>query len=132
MTLTTKQRVFCELYAANGGNGTKAAIGAGYSEETAQQMASENLSKPLIIEYLKSLTNAQDDERIATAIDRQRFWTSVMLDKNEKMDYRIKTSEILGKAQGDFINRIESVVTLENLSDEELDAKINAYFLEKR
>jgi phage terminase small subunit len=131
MTLTTKQRVFCELYAANGGNGTKAAIGAGYSEDTAQQMASENLSKPLIIEYLKSLTNAQDDERIATAIDRQRFWTSVMLDKNEKMDYRIKTSEILGKAQGDFINRIESVVTLENLSDEELDSKINA-FLEKR
>jgi len=126
--LTTKQRVFCELYAANGGNGTQAAIAAGYSESSAAESASQNLRNYEVVEYIKMLTKNETDERIATAIDRQRFWTSVMLDKNEKMEHRIKTSEILGKAQGDFINRIESVVTLEKLSDEELDAKINAYF----
>ena len=51
--LTSKQDAFVKEYILNGGNATKAAIKAGYSEKTAQKMGSENLSKPLIKDYLE-------------------------------------------------------------------------------
>lgn len=49
--LTDKQKRFCEEYLKDF-NGTQAAIRAGYSEATSQQIGSENLSKPVIKEYL--------------------------------------------------------------------------------
>lgn len=53
MGLTSKQQLFCEAYLSNGFNGTQAAITAGYSEETAAVIASENLRKPYIEEYIE-------------------------------------------------------------------------------
>jgi phage terminase small subunit len=52
MALTDKQIRFCEEYLANGNNATQAAISAGYSEDTARSIASENLTKPDIKEYV--------------------------------------------------------------------------------
>jgi phage terminase small subunit len=52
--LTDKQQLFCKEYLIDL-NGTQAAIRAGYSENTAQEISSENLSKPLIQEYLTEL-----------------------------------------------------------------------------
>lgn len=49
--LTNKQLKFIEQYLIHG-NGTKAAIEAGYSENTAHVIASENLNKPKIQEVL--------------------------------------------------------------------------------
>ena len=46
--LTSKQDAFVKEYLLNGGNGTQAAIKAGYSEKTAQAIATENLLKPVI------------------------------------------------------------------------------------
>ena len=46
--LTVKQEAFVHAYCANGGNGTQAAIAAGYSEDTARFIAAENLTKPNI------------------------------------------------------------------------------------
>lgn len=46
--LTAKQDAFVKAYLLNGGNGTQAAIDAGYSKKTAQEIGSENLSKPMI------------------------------------------------------------------------------------
>ena len=46
-TLTKKQKRFVEEYLIDL-NATQAAIRAGYSPDTAQQMGSENLSKPVI------------------------------------------------------------------------------------
>lgn len=54
--LTDKQELFCQEYLIDL-NATQAAIRAGYSEKTAQQTGSENLSKPVIqarISELKS------------------------------------------------------------------------------
>jgi phage terminase small subunit len=47
MALTQKQQAFVDEYIIDL-NGTQAAIRAGYSEKTAQEIASENLSKPII------------------------------------------------------------------------------------
>ena len=46
--LTTKQKSFVNHYCSNGGNGTQAAISAGYSVKVAGEVGSENLMKPHI------------------------------------------------------------------------------------
>lgn len=51
MALTDKQIRFCEEYLIDL-NGTQAAIRAGYSEASAKEIASENLTKPNIQEYI--------------------------------------------------------------------------------
>ncbi len=53
--LTKKQEMFCRFYVSNGHNGTQAAIGAGYSENTARSTASENLTKPNIKAFVEKL-----------------------------------------------------------------------------
>lgn len=52
--LTDKQIRFCEEYIRDW-NGTRAAIAAGYSEKTAKQIATENLSKPYLKEYIEEI-----------------------------------------------------------------------------
>lgn len=106
MALTQKQQTFCELYAANGGNGTKAALGAGYSEDSAHSIANENLNKPEIIEHLQTLTQPKHDELIACAVEQQRFFTATMRDTKQKIDARLKACETLGKMQGHFKENI--------------------------
>jgi len=50
--LNPKQTLFCQEYLVDL-NATQAAIRAGYSKKTAQRMGSENLSKPLIAEFIQ-------------------------------------------------------------------------------
>lgn len=52
--LTGKQKRFCEEYIFDF-NGTRAAISAGYSKDTAAVIASENLIKPNIKAYIEEL-----------------------------------------------------------------------------
>jgi phage terminase small subunit len=52
--LTPKQKVFCHEYVYDW-NGTRAAIKAGYSEDTARQIASQNLTKLNIQKYIDQL-----------------------------------------------------------------------------
>ena len=54
--LTDKQRRFCEEYVIDW-NGKRAAIAAGYSENTAKQIATENLSKPYLKDYIEEIKN---------------------------------------------------------------------------
>lgn len=62
--LTRKQELFIEYYLANGFNGTKAAIDAGYSEHTAHSIANENLKKPEIKAEIERLNK----ERVSGVI----------------------------------------------------------------
>lgn len=58
--LTGKQKRFCEEYIFDF-NGTRAAKVAGYSEDTAAEIAYENLKKPQISAYIKHLqTNLEE------------------------------------------------------------------------
>ena len=123
--LTPKQKRFCESYAMTG-NATQAAKIAGYSEKTATSIGEQNLRKLDVVEYLKELTNITSSSLIATAIQRQEFWTSIMRDDEIGIGDRLRASEILGKAQGDFIQKVEVTNELTLLSDDELDAKIQS------
>lgn len=102
--LTERQKRFCEYYAANP-NATQAARLAGYKKPHPQ--GEQNLRKPAIAAYVASLTTPARSARIATAVDRQEFWTGVMNDPEAAMRDRLKASELLGRCQADFIERLK-------------------------
>lgn len=74
--LTMKQRLFCENWLTNDYNGTKAAIDAGYSKDTAYSIANENLKKPDIQRYLKKRMK-EVFEKLGAGLD----WRVEMLKK---------------------------------------------------
>ncbi|MBU0593859.1 MAG: terminase small subunit [Gammaproteobacteria bacterium] len=57
MNLTPRQQLFVSEYLIDG-NGARAARSAGYSEKTARQIATENLSKP----YIQAAITAKQQE----------------------------------------------------------------------
>ena len=103
--LTERQRRFCEAYSSNGGNALDAARQAGY--KAAKQQGAENMEKPVIRVALEKLRLATTNAAIMTRQERQAFWTLVARSKDQDMKDRLKASELLGKSQGDFINRTE-------------------------
>jgi len=65
-SLTDKQKSFCEEYIVDL-NATQAAIRAGYSKESARQIATENLSKPNIQNEIERLKRARSKRTQITA-----------------------------------------------------------------
>ena len=124
--LTLKQQKFAEYYAASG-KGSESVRKAGYAHKNADIEASRLLANPSVFDYLSSLTHAQTDNRIASAIERQEFWTAIMRSNEFKIEARLKASEILAKAQGDFVHKLE-VSSARALSDAELDAQIRLLY----
>ena len=102
--LTAKQRRFIDAY---DGNGTQAAIAAGYSPKTARAIAKENLTKPHILAEIKSRETVRCTPLIASRAERQQFWSSVMRDDGQQMRDRLKAAELLGKSEADFVERQE-------------------------
>lgn len=68
--LTHKQDAFVKAYLLNGGNATQAAITAGYSEKTAQQVGSENLLKPVIKKSIQEHQKKSDESYVWTKADK--------------------------------------------------------------
>jgi hypothetical protein len=66
---------------------------------------------------------------ILDAIQRQEFWSHIICDYSKDTRDRLRASELLGKAQGDFIERTENknlnvhaqLDRLEVLTDEQID-----------
>jgi phage terminase small subunit len=77
MELTPKQKAFADYYLETG-NATEAAKLAGYSENSAKQIGTENLSKPSISQYIAERQKQVEDKRIADISEVLQFFTSVM------------------------------------------------------
>lgn len=80
MKLTDKQKRFCIEYVKSG-NATQSAIKVGYSKKNARNIASENLTKPNIKEYINELMKPkqeQEKKEIAELQEVLAFFTSVM------------------------------------------------------
>lgn len=77
MELTPKQKAFADYYLETG-NATEAAKRAGYSENSAKQIGTENLSKPSISQYIAERQKQVEDSRIADISEVLQFFTSVM------------------------------------------------------
>jgi phage terminase small subunit len=75
--LTPKQKAFADHYIRSS-NATLAAVEAGYSERSAKVIASENLTKPYVIEYINERMKQLEDKRIASAEEVLQYLTSVV------------------------------------------------------
>ncbi len=115
MGLTHKQRAFVAAYA---GNATEAAKKAGYSQKTAAAIGPENLKKPKILKAIQERENKEQEPDIATRKERQSFWTRTMRDERLPMKDRLEASRLLGKSEGDFLDRVEH--------SGEMDVQLNA------
>ena len=103
MALNAKQRAFVAAYA---GNATEAARAAGYSEKTARVQGSQLLTNPAIVAAIRERENKALRPHIATREERQAFWTSVMKDAELDLNGRLKASELLGKSEADFTDKV--------------------------
>lgn len=129
--LTDKQKMFCDEYLIDF-NGARAAIAAGYSTKTAKQIATENLSKPYLRDYLnekkEKLTKKVEitTERIVNQIAMIAF-----NDKRELIDEAMKEedkevraallSQILGSSKEadqlkalDMLGRYKGIYEVDN------------------
>lgn len=87
--LTPKQQRFVDEYLVDL-NGTQAAIRAGYSPDTARQMASENLSKP----YIElAIAEGRKAQQARTHIDSdallRQAWDITFADERELVEVRV-------------------------------------------
>ena len=86
--MTAKQQRFCDEYLIDL-NATQAAIRAGYSEKTARVIAAENMSKPIIREYIDKRLADKEKELIADQDEVMKYLTSVM--RREKKEHIVVT-----------------------------------------
>lgn len=77
MTLTQKQKRFCEEYIKTA-NASASAVAAGYSKKTAGAIGAENLKKPQIAAYIKKRIDEQDATLVADSNEILKFYTAVM------------------------------------------------------
>jgi len=104
--LSQKQQTFVDVY---DGNGTEAARIAGYKGTyfTLATVGKENLKKPQIWAAIQARIAGEKASRIATREERQQFWTSFVRDEELDPSARLRASELLGKSQCDFTDKVE-------------------------
>lgn len=133
--MTDKQKRFCDEYLTDL-NATQAAIRAGYSEKNARNIASENLTKPYIKEYIKKRLAEKESELIANQDEVLKYLTAVMrgetqseivvvegvgdgcseartMQKAPDEKERLKAAEMLGKVHSIFTEKVEQQVDME-------------------
>ena len=129
--LTAKQQRFCDEYLIDL-NATQAAIRAGYSEKTARQIATENMAKPSIREYidkrmaekeaaliadqdevLKYLTEVMRGKSSASVLARDELGADRVIAKPPDEKERLKAAELLGKRYGLYKDTVNEVIDME-------------------
>ena len=128
--MTAKQQRFCDEYLIDL-NATQAAIRAGYSEKNARNIASENLAKPNIKQYIDERMAEKESELIADQNEVLKYLTSVMrgesasevvvvegigdgcsearaMQKAPDEKERLKAAELLGKRYGLYTEKIDA------------------------
>ncbi len=97
--LTPKQKIFCEEYVVDW-NATRAAIAAGYSENSAKVIGHENLTKPYIADYIQEIQ--KDISKLAgvSALSNIQNLIKIRDNKKEKASDRIKSIEVINKMLG--------------------------------
>ena len=138
--LTAKQEAFCEEYMIDL-NATQAAIRAGYSEQTARQIGTENLAKPAIADKIAEL-KAERAARVLVDADyvikgllevhqrcmqKEPVMERVDGQQQESGEFKFehsganKSLELLGKHLGIFTDRLD-VRAVEMTHEQWLDA----------
>jgi phage terminase small subunit len=121
--LNAMQQKFVAAYA---GNATEAAKIAGYRHPG--QQGERLLKKVEIAEAIKKRQEKESRPLIATRQERQRFWTETMQDADRDMKDRLKASELLGKSEADFTDKVQhdGSIEIKGLADDDLDRRIKS------
>lgn len=101
--MTTRQRAFCEHYAACG-NAAQAAREADYSEKTARSQAQRLLTNVDILKYVRELQDQAAAGRIASMLQVKAYWSDVLNNPTEKTADRLRAGELLARAAGAFLH----------------------------
>ena len=102
--LTIRQRAFVQAYT---GNAAEAARQAGYSERTCRAIGQRLLTQVDIKQALREREQERLNPLIASREQRQEFWTRTMLDDSQEMQHRLKAAELLGRSEGDFMEKLQ-------------------------
>ena len=102
--MTEKQKKFVDNYIQTG-NASESCRLAGYKGNNLDVLGSKNLK--LLKDYIQPRINELDNDRTLQIEEIFKFWTYIILDDNEKMSNRLKASELLAKAKGVFIEKVE-------------------------
>lgn len=103
--LTPKQKAFADYYIETG-NATEAARRAGYSQKTARQMGTENLSKPSISAYIAERMATIEAGRVASANEVMQFYTAVMRGEvKDQLGFDVSVADRL-KAGAEIMKRL--------------------------
>ena len=126
MPLTEKQIAFCDAY-IECGNAAEAARRAGYSENTARSIGSENLTKPDISAYIEERLAEQRKKRVASADEVMEFFTAVMrgevrdaFDLDPSLDVRIAAGK-------EIMKRYNAAADRNRTSEEKLDGLLREF-----
>ena len=116
--LTIKQRLFCQYYVETLGKGTEAVVRAGYEikgrngqpdRNLAKSIASENLTKPDILEYLNTLLEkgGLNDQMVAAHL-------KFLIDQFEDLPVKVRAIDVYYKLHGKYAPiKVENDVNLE-------------------
>lgn len=106
--LTDKQQAFLNSYLVDF-NGTKAAIEAGYSENSASVIASQNLKKPEIQNAIRmhQIELARNAKRGVDWVLAELFERYACLVAKEDDKGAVKCLELIGRHYGAFPNKVE-------------------------
>lgn len=109
--MTEKQRLFAEDYVKHG-VARRAALAAGYSDKRAEQQGYSLLNDARfrhVQDYIAELRLAAKYEAVADLAELQTFWTRMVRGEVDDADMkdRLKSSELLGKSLGGFVEKRE-------------------------
>lgn len=119
--LTVKQKKFIEAYE---GNATEAARIAGYkgNDATLAQVGYENMMNPEINSRVMKRQDLEIQRIVMNRLDRQILWTELARSSSVEVKDRLKATELLGRSEGDFTEKLEVSVNL-NLADRLMKAR---------
>ena len=120
--LTDRQERFVIEFLATA-NGAEAARRAGYSEHTAKEIASENLTKPNVkaaIDQKRNQLMSDSEDKVGWLVERL---TAEATSDDNNDSTRVRALEILGKVYGAFAPEKQEVTTYSAsfLADLDLD-----------
>ncbi|MEK7498139.1 MAG: terminase small subunit [Patescibacteria group bacterium] len=122
--LSLKQKLFCQAYVETRGNATEAVLRAGYSlskknghpdRNLAKSIASENLTKPYISEYIKELLDKSglNNENVAIQL---KFLISQFSD----LSVKLRAIDVYYKKTGAYAPEKQEVNSQFEISDDQL------------
>lgn len=116
--LSLREAAFAAQYVAKGGNGTKAAIAAGYAPKSAHVSASLLIRRSKVKKRIEQLTKKHEitADRVLTRLDN----LSAKAEEEGLLAVSVKAEELLGRALGLFIDR--SVNVNVDITSQHIDA----------